>query len=266
MSRFYRIFFLALSAIFCAEFLFAEEISPSWEGVALKAHFDRAAAEGVLPANAFCSAEYLVQSARRRREARVMLEEAFVRRSANSRVWAQIFESAAARSIAGMSQYENELVVAAKCSVLFDVDEGADFGKNNGPKVREAAGGIIALPFSKSNPKIVRHGRRLDAKSVCTHLNLRLYSLRGVKYDAFRLYLYIESVTDAELEHFETTFGGQSHFSRTVLTCRYSSYQIQHFNIFSPLSISRSDISRRLSCVVSKKSIADIFTRFGGFV
>ncbi len=246
--------------------LAAAECAPAWESFAEESMYDRAAAEGVLPVNAFCSAEHLTRAGQMRGEFRVYLTNALASGSAAARVWAQLFEIAAARSVAGISIQDENLTVSGKLLPLRNTAEEADFGAKKQYRIGEQSGGIIMPSGSKHNFSVIRRTMRCADDAYQSRCNPVEYPLSGAKYDAFRLYLYIESVTDAESECHKNAFCVLLHTGRIAPSARNSSsYHISYRKTILPPLSNRVDASLCRSSAVSKKSITDSITRSGGF-
>lgn len=144
---------LVLALVICAllsiQTLAAAECAAAWESFAEQAMYDRAAAEGVLPANAFCSAEHLARAGNMRREFRIRLISALASGSAPARVWAHLFEIAAARSVGEMAIREAELVFSGKLLPLCNTAEKADFSAKKNISSVNSPVGLLCRPVRK---------------------------------------------------------------------------------------------------------------------
>jgi len=243
--------------------LFAEELSPSWERAAAQAMYDRAAEEGVLPANAFCSAEYIRQASARRREAREHLSYALAQGSTAARVWAHLFERAAARSVGGMDIEARMQVFSAKCIPVRNSADETDVCTKKMPRVAEAVSGTLMPPAFRHIAKSARLYRRSDDVACCSSINMREYSLFCAKFDAFRLYLYIESVTDAEEDCDEDRVYGRSRAGAPSL--EVSSSHTRYCIISFPPVTYRVCSSSRTPLRLYTRFFPNIFICPGGF-
>jgi hypothetical protein len=127
-----------------------------------------------------------------------MLAASLRAQSPDARVWAHALVYAAARGIVGMRLDERELILAGNMMPLrYDATE-SDLGKEGSPCLKDAAGGIIMPHASKRGQKITEQTSVCHRTAYHHHLNFVRYSLCCPKFNAFRLYLYIESVTDAD--------------------------------------------------------------------
>lgn len=189
---------VVLVSVFYATMLCAGEISPQWERIAFQQQFDRAVEKCVFSANAFCSAEYIRITAEMYREARDQLIRACIEESPVAHVWAHLFEFAAARSVCGIHLQDENLIWSGKSVRWTDYDEMNDIRQQKRNRVREACGSIVALSAFKTIHKSVWNWWCYDGVPYRIPCNLREYSFSCGKFDAYRLYLYIESVTDAE--------------------------------------------------------------------
>ncbi|MCX7679659.1 MAG: hypothetical protein N2316_10630 [Spirochaetes bacterium] len=169
-----------------------------WEITASQKIYDRAVEAGILPANALCSAEYLACMRDSRRKAAEILKKAVEGENSEARIWAQIWEYIAARSL---SKDEMRAMVYVRCAKFIPLHwhlNSLNFNTRNQCRVELCSEGfpIPLFRFAK-----VKHAQRnaQGYDNYCSNrVNLIDYSLECAQYDAFRLYLYIESITDAD--------------------------------------------------------------------
>jgi hypothetical protein len=187
-----------LCFILCTSSFSAAQTTPSWEASAAQKMYDRAVEEGNLPAGAHCSAEYLARAGERAREARQMLVASLRVQSPDARVWAHALVYAAARGIAGTNIIDESSIIEGMYVAIMPWNATQDFERKGQSRMREASAVSIAPPSVTGAAAMKTKKASIKTPSGGPCLNLILYACDCSKYDAWRLYLYIESATDAD--------------------------------------------------------------------
>lgn len=274
LSKLWCVFVAGLCVIVYATKLFAGEISPSWEALVDAEIFDRAVEEGMLPANAFCSARFLARAGESSRLAREMLQAALQAQHASARIAAHMFELAAARSISGIRMSEHALIFEGKVRPIHDAASEENFRAKNIPRYGEVLGAAIALPGASYGGTMVTHSRA-EPLAYRHHLNFIIYSLFGAKVDLYRMYLYIESATDADKDaHLKTFYPSRVNHHAASLRAKLSSSIISPLNNITALTHSSVSTDNTLyeagllppvSFCLSSITFPDMLTIPGGF-